>query len=61
MKVRISRFHLRQIPDCLEISIGEPRGEIRQFRGKYNMHMHEYKKFFEIHRDRDIADPRLDL
>lgn len=50
---------MRNLPKCFEETpLGEPKGEIRQYRGPYGSHVHEYKEAWVIHRDK--VDPRFD-
>lgn len=54
----VSKVLLAKLPECFERSIGEPKGEVRQYRGNFGMHAHEYKEYLVVHRDE--IDPRHD-
>ena len=48
-----------ELPACFEVTtLGEPKGALRQYRGPFNSHVHEYRDLWVFHRDR--VDPRFD-
>jgi hypothetical protein len=54
----ISKTDLQVLPKCFEETpLGEPKGGLRQYRGPYGSHVHEYENTWSIHRDK--VDPRL--
>lgn len=56
---KVSKKIMQTLPKCFEETpLGEPKGEIRQYRGPYGSHAHEYKNTWIIHRDK--VDPRFD-
>jgi len=47
------------LPACFEETpLGEPKGGLRQFRGPFGTHFHEYENLWLFHRDK--VDPRFD-
>jgi len=58
-EIRISKTALQKLPACFEETIlGEPKGELKQFRGPQGSHILEYEKEWVLHRDK--IDPRFD-
>jgi len=56
---RIPKNVLQELPECFEETLlGEPKGELRQFRGPYGSHILEYENEWILHRDK--VDPRSD-
>lgn len=55
----VSKKTLQNLPKCFEETpLGEPKGGLRQYRGPYGSHVHEYRNIWIIHRDK--VDPRFD-
>lgn len=58
-EVKVSKSIMSKLPECFQQTpLGEPRGELRQYRGPHGSHVLEYKRNWVFHRDK--VDPRFD-
>ena len=56
---RVFKNRVPTLPVCFEETpLGDFKGALRQFRGPYGSHVHEYKDYWVFHRDK--IDPRYD-
>jgi hypothetical protein len=56
---KVFKNRMPTLPVCLEETpLGDLKGALRQFRGPFGSHVHEYKGYWVFHRDK--VDPRYD-
>jgi len=58
-EIKISKNVISKLPECFQQTLlGEPKGELRQYRGPHGSHVLEYEENWVFHRDK--VDPRFD-